>query len=1717
MDLQKILCGVKSLNDYIAATEKVVSKCANIKIHLNMSTVLNLKKVRSLEIEYFNKCEDVGAAFVLFERMLSQPPSKTWALLGKELTGTILYWLDAVRKHLISHSPRWWTFLETILKFIRDMKSKDPSLPGIIVEQTIECLLDLSCNNRLNELQRHGILQTVNECSAESSRELRLRMKEQLIGYFIKLSKILPTSGHFPTQISILEALLRWLVGRFDPQVRRTAALAWFPPSLYQGAAIELFLERTWTEFFKDARDFLNFQNAGFPDRVTSTVCKQLTFGNMDLINGPQSRQTWLDVNAATRTITITLDPRVIESFAATNYKNFETIVVDEENVFSVQLYRSSSLSDIKLSVHMREPIQLAGSAARDLTAAVSSRQLPTLDQALRGVFKDKYRDETRHPNIHLRRRRQSGFAVRSRNPLQWNSPSSASTTSLAQLHERLAALPPIYYTKEPVKICAQPELSMVREVSEGDESCRQSSVTRSKQFGVCQATCIIDSDGVRTLSKQNNDQPATQMKDKPISSMLIATLGSADESFIKDTFDKITKNSAEFDLVDLIVKEALQNGPDEDSGITVDKKTEDSEVIENTPAENQVKSKKLTRNRKAKCTIVSNSTTDESNTELVIEVNEPCFVTDRKKKHKSKDNGNAMSEDCKSFDAAAVDAFFSQHYAENADGCHVISPALARKLNETSSEGSECNDNDADEALIRNDLMLEQDIIDCLNNIVDEVCCNLDKYAEILSKQQIKYDISEIKQNVDQDQNMNIKLDNPKASNNATSNDGTKIIALKYPKVKKRAAKKKTKQNILTKDKKAENVDSHDEDNVVIEDTNTRSPLNKPNTLLIRKKRKLYSPKDAEKNEDEIPRAKVQSRSSTETPIATCYKELEIARKTRSRIPRKLRTSSTETSPKTKKLNDMFDKLKERVENEETITLVKRKSNKKDLNVYNYTSDSEDEDFKKKIEVQKRVSRTSLESTATKRGRTVNRINYSEGNHNSSSDEIKRNTKKRKVVKQTKPRSRKVNVERSIDLIDERMREAPPEVLETSFVKETSVEKMVPDVLPSLTHIPEVEIIPEDKHDTTAAIIVPENKTLRKKKVEILQVKKEKESNRNVKKNIEILAIKKEKGANKKEMVENIKKRTDSGSESSLPGLVVESEQPRKDVMSSSVEATLMQKFKKICREGPDVGESDTTQNLLLKTGKTEKEHVHVNNKDVNMCDNNFIDISMDEDVERNFEIIDLTQNNKNSKDVSAEPIVRAGSLSEKSIATDGKSPITGHNDLDELPPNMALLQERFADRDLEIQDMDQSMADFFVQLRNALQPHGSNTSSVEKEKSKLPFTRMSSKEQAESPASSIREQIISPKSSSKDQVTTPKSSMRTLKVILPVDEIEKYVSPVKSQKSMSSVSVVLQRISSDEINKWLPMPPTNSDHSEENTKKVRSTRIPKNKPKRITKKTPEKVKAKQIKTAISPVMLSFNVPDNKITSNSSAKENVESLPLTRAKARKRKILKSQDTNIVIEEDTELVEENITQESYVKNIRPEPIIQPAGTVKDVFEKVRNVPTVASAKYYESENNEYTSESARSIASINEWFKKNMASSQYSSTKDKTNYTMKDIIGKMMETLETTLTEIHQSTGKRLASMFLDNQKRLSCLEQELRATDERINSELIAGVTRLITEKSVERDLRFREMTAEFQKEQKERACDVVREDKKQKVLMVALLKEDLQAVLDFIDKQNN
>lgn len=51
MDIGKLLKDVKSLNEYIDVTHDSSEECIKSRIQLNMTTVLALKKIRSLEVE----------------------------------------------------------------------------------------------------------------------------------------------------------------------------------------------------------------------------------------------------------------------------------------------------------------------------------------------------------------------------------------------------------------------------------------------------------------------------------------------------------------------------------------------------------------------------------------------------------------------------------------------------------------------------------------------------------------------------------------------------------------------------------------------------------------------------------------------------------------------------------------------------------------------------------------------------------------------------------------------------------------------------------------------------------------------------------------------------------------------------------------------------------------------------------------------------------------------------------------------------------------------------------------------------------------------------------------------------------------------------------------------------------------------------------------------------------------------------------------------------------------------------------------------------------------------------------------------------------------------------------------------------------------------------------------------------------------------------------
>ena len=64
--------------------------------------------------------------------------------------------------------------------------------------------------------------------------------------------------GDVRTQYCIMETLLRWLLPRQDPTVRRDACTKWFPLTLYNNDAVDIFMKKPWLNFFKVKRVFFS-------------------------------------------------------------------------------------------------------------------------------------------------------------------------------------------------------------------------------------------------------------------------------------------------------------------------------------------------------------------------------------------------------------------------------------------------------------------------------------------------------------------------------------------------------------------------------------------------------------------------------------------------------------------------------------------------------------------------------------------------------------------------------------------------------------------------------------------------------------------------------------------------------------------------------------------------------------------------------------------------------------------------------------------------------------------------------------------------------------------------------------------------------------------------------------------------------------------------------------------------------------------------------------------------------------------------------------------------------------------------------------------------------------------------------------------------------------------------------------------------------------------
>lgn len=838
------------------------------------------------------------------------------------------------------------------------------------------------------------------------------------------------------------------------------------------------------------------------------------------------------------------------------------------------------------------------------------------------------------------------------------------------QLHDRLAALPSYTFDKKPAQVRVHPKLSDVSEITEPEYNLNSTTSTlKLRSGGYCHRKRYIndnrnsqsDTDLARNLdtiqegiiqhsptlkSYQSDAENVIYKRDKSKddhanSSLFVATIGSTDESVINATLERIPKNKNlnTDNLIELLVREALQDKGNEAEVSDINKgdcNTQElrkySEAIENTPFADV----KNTLQRKQKeRTIVSKSTSDESNTEAINDTPMP-YVTVRKRDLRKKTVINedvALAPESSTYDVQAVEDFFSQHFTENKTGDLIISPTLAKKYNLTSSETSE----DFGQCHLSNDNMnIEKlqdiDIIECLNSIVDKVCNDFEKRTEYFPFQRVIDDCENMDSRIKENENTmtlhaignseECKKVNEQGPTKRTRGKGKGKIKLRYSTKKQTPKPKETSKNKLPWEpvsKMSTIVEVNTETDVSITKNNTANNINDSSdnknnvdNSVNRRKRKLYSPKDDNIMHVENKESKKQEnpyddciKSNADTVIArfkkdnttasVCYRELEKERQNYKRTrTRRSRCNNYAVSPKTRELNDVFDNLKETIESEEKIMLADKKS-AKDLTIFNYTSDSEDEDFKqKKIELRKRTSTTTVDSGNTivsaRRSRAVNKINYTEDGKETSTATNKKSNTKRKIATKRNTRSKKIIEE---ELIDERKRDTAPKILETSFVVEQERKNKEDENLVPIIDPPEFEPIPEDNlvnNRKEAANSDEEKATVIEKSESVKLIKKSKRMLR---------AVKKEKGMdNTKEEVKCISDKEDERTISPLPGLLVETvKEPNLD--DSNLTSNMIQKLKKVYQEGcllvgdafNETNVTNTTQNLLSDNDRTSPQ----------------------------------------------------------------------------------------------------------------------------------------------------------------------------------------------------------------------------------------------------------------------------------------------------------------------------------------------------------------------------------------------------------------------------------------------------------------------------------------------------------------------------------------------
>lgn len=362
-------------------------------------------------------------------------------------------------------------------------------------------------------------------------------------------------------------------------------------------------------------------------------------------------------------------------------------------------------------------------------------------------------------------------------------------------------------------------------------------------------------------------------------------------------------------------------------------------------------------------------------------------------------------------------------------------------------------------------------DIEQCLNDIIDQVHKNLDNKKN-----------KNMTREFETEDELPLKgFTKKKATPNNTANPDTS-----------------TKVEDIIKNKDISGTNSVTINHISIHNSETHihvfsepKPTNNPS---VNRKRKLYSPKLQQINrensrEENLLITKLESDDEAPKEGNKFYQRGDGEGKTKFNVPSKKRNSSKQVdppSPRTVLKNKKFDQLKKKQDNDDNKVIY---ADKKDCNVFDYTSDSDyDEESSKKLNVciaKKKTVSTNRISAAHRNKPMVN--NKTKRKKNTVNEKESTVPKRKLAVKKNKFFVSKVESKEK-DLVDEKMR-SQTTTLDTSFEfkKPTVVNEYPP---PASNEIPEMEFAIDNSNseDTFSKKSKPANKSTTASKRKISQ-----------------------------------------------------------------------------------------------------------------------------------------------------------------------------------------------------------------------------------------------------------------------------------------------------------------------------------------------------------------------------------------------------------------------------------------------------------------------------------------------------------------------------------------------------------------------------------------------------------------------------------------------------